>query len=436
MPIDKYCEMLYSHSCMAGGQAILLAGKPGEHCRQFAPVLISALPRFAIVQEGWFMRLPDSGLHRRLAKVGLALCMLVAIAGRPSASQAAGIITHDLITQRAINRINEESYPGLADLLNDYPEVVNYGAMFPDWAYALGDGNLAELAHDTAAGQSGAIGPFRAALTANLLHSFRNPTSQDDRKAVAFLLGLISHDDADIPYHFGDGTGLGLQPLAEQAGIRHMDFELGSDLYLAPTLSSGVDWFLPLGALLAAYKTLDPNDDYHVNATKLRIGRVIHQGQYILESAAALVVDPCLAFGHGECKEESKEFYQLIESYPAGGLQHCAGRTTKGWQDTWDWLSSYTPVTTMTLSPALPGDDTGLDRQPITVTLSATDNFHGWIDTGPFETMYSLDGGATWLTYTGPFVIPPDGVSRFSVYSIDSLGNRETVQSPIPTISG
>ena len=377
-------------------------------------------------------------LGRRFPAARLVLCVILVAAATgapPTLSQAAGIITHDAIVQRAIDLIDAANYPGLADLLNDYPEVVNYGAMFPDWAYAIGKGILAEVAHDTSAGRQGKIGPFRAALTANLLRSFRSPGSEDNRKAVAFLLGVISHDDADIPYHFGDGATTGLQPLAEQAGIPHWAFELGSDLYLSPALTYGVEWLLPEEALLAAYKTLDPNNVYHVNTAKLHFGRAAHQAQYTLERAAAAVVDPGFVLA-GNQKEKLKEYYALMESYAPGGLQHGASRTAKAWQDTWDWLSTYTPVTTMSLSPAQPADNDGAYRQPVIITLSAADNFHGRIDTGPFEIMYSLNGGITYQPYTEPFVISSEGVYHVSAYSVDSFGNSEAVQNLNPTIGG
>ena len=198
------------------------------------------------------MMLLHGGLHHcgmrhpfPLARNVLCVLLVVATLGEPTVSQAEGIITHDAIIQRAIDLIDEGAYPGLTDLLNEYSEVVNYGAMFPDWAFAMGDGNLAEVPHDTAAGQQGKIGPFRAALTANLLRSFRDPGSEDDRRAIAFLLGLISHDDADIPYHFGDDTAPDLQPLAAQAGIPHWAFELGSDCTSPPPFNTALNGSCP-----------------------------------------------------------------------------------------------------------------------------------------------------------------------------------------------
>jgi hypothetical protein len=163
---------------------------------------------------------------------------------------------------------------------------------------------------------------------------------------------------------------------------------------------------------------------------------VIHLGQFTLEAAAAVVVDPCLVFGVGQCREADKKFYTLIESYTPGGVAQCADRTAAAWQKTWDWLSTYAPVTDISLSPAQPDGSNGAYRRPVTVTLSTTDNFHGWIDMGPFEILYSLDGGSTYRSYTAPFLIDSEGVHRISVYSVDSLGNSENVQNLTLTIGG
>ena len=78
------------------------------------------------------------------------------------------------------------------------------GAMFPDWQYALGAAQLPgydenEVAH---------WDPFRDALTAELLAVFKrlpaspDTVSDEDGKAIAFLFGLIAHQEADNPWHF------------------------------------------------------------------------------------------------------------------------------------------------------------------------------------------------------------------------------------------
>ena len=58
----------------------------------------------------------------------------------------------------------------------------------------------------------------------------------------------------------------------------------------------------------------------------------------------------------------------------------------------------------------------------MTITLGATDNFDRRIDTGPFETLYSLDAGITYQQYTEPLTISSEGTRNISFYSVDSMG--------------
>ena len=48
-------------------------------------------------------------------------------------AQAAGIYTHSVFVERAIERLTANGgYSELVNILNTYPAVVNYGATFPD----------------------------------------------------------------------------------------------------------------------------------------------------------------------------------------------------------------------------------------------------------------------------------------------------------------
>ncbi len=58
----------------------------------------------------------------------------------------------------------------------------------------------------------------------------------------------------------------------------------------------------------------------------------------------------------------------------------------------------------------------------VTVALSAIDNPGG---TGVLKTIYSLDGGATFQTYSGPFVISQEGTTTILAQSSDQEGNEE-----------
>lgn len=83
---------------------------------------------------------------------------------------------------------------------------------------------------------------------------------------------------------------------------------------------------------------------------------------------------------------------------------------------------STPPETTAEMTPANPDGENGWYKNPVTVTLSATDTKPG-LD----STFYSLDGGTTWETYTAPFVVSQDGNNNVKYYSVDKAGNTEQV---------
>ncbi|MDF2657623.1 MAG: hypothetical protein K0Q94_414 [Paenibacillus sp.] len=82
------------------------------------------------------------------------------------------------------------------------------------------------------------------------------------------------------------------------------------------------------------------------------------------------------------------------------------------------------PATTAELSPGQPDGLNGWYVNPVTVTLSAYDRGAGVMDT-----VYSLNGGAAWNAYTGPFVLDQDGSYTISYRSTDMAGNGEAVKT-------
>jgi hypothetical protein len=83
---------------------------------------------------------------------------------------------------------------------------------------------------------------------------------------------------------------------------------------------------------------------------------------------------------------------------------------------------SQPPVT----SAALAGTEgnAGWFRSEVAVTLTAAD-----ADSGVAATEYSLDGGATWVAYAGPFTIAEQGVTQLQFRSTDVAANVETPNS-------
>lgn len=82
------------------------------------------------------------------------------------------------------------------------------------------------------------------------------------------------------------------------------------------------------------------------------------------------------------------------------------------------------PVTAVALDGALGGK--GWYRSDVRVVLAATDNEGG---SGVKATDYSLDGGASWQAYAGPFTISSEGTTALAFRSTDNAGNVEQVRS-------
>ncbi len=78
------------------------------------------------------------------------------------------------------------------------------------------------------------------------------------------------------------------------------------------------------------------------------------------------------------------------------------------------------PVSAIAFSPTPAG---GAVNGPVTVTISATDNF-----SGVASSQYAIDGGA-WMAYTAPFTISAGGLHTIAYRSTDTAGNVETAKS-------
>lgn len=87
-------------------------------------------------------------------------------------------------------------------------------------------------------------------------------------------------------------------------------------------------------------------------------------------------------------------------------------------------IDAEAPVTTASLSPEQPDGANGWYASPVTVALQATDDV-----AGVAETVYSLNGGASWQLYTAPLTFDTDGTYEFSFRSTDYVGNAEEPQS-------
>lgn len=70
------------------------------------------------------------------------------------------------------------------------------------------------------------------------------------------------------------------------------------------------------------------------------------------------------------------------------------------------------------------GNDTWTN-QPVTVSYSATDA------NGVALNDYSIDGGTTWIPYTGAIILQDDGIHSVSLRAVDEAGNETIVQRTV-----
>ncbi len=87
------------------------------------------------------------------------------------------------------------------------------------------------------------------------------------------------------------------------------------------------------------------------------------------------------------------------------------------------------PSTSILLSPPNPDGNNGWYRQVVTVSFSASDDSGGHVDT-----LFSLNGGATFNQYTVPFVLSTEGVNTIVYFSVDAWGNSEETHQAVVKI--
>jgi len=89
---------------------------------------------------------------------------------------------------------------------------------------------------------------------------------------------------------------------------------------------------------------------------------------------------------------------------------------------TGDQLLDFVPPTSTIQSTGIQGSE-GWYRSNVNLTLNSQDNASGIL-----KTEYSLEGGQTVQTYTGPISLENEGITKIKYHSIDNAGNEEVVK--------
>jgi fibronectin-binding autotransporter adhesin len=179
------------------------------------------------------------GFAYRIVFIAVLLALFFSLV-MPGPARAAGAKTHTVFAEQAIERLNDYGgYQELVDILNLYPDIVNFGAIFPDVTFGNVDNDWANFVHDDDVGYENyarylqylaeneidksntnlTAGSYKAFLedpgSTYLMPKFRfalmdqlmnrlthTPRSADDNMAIAFLFGFIAHQEADWPWHW------------------------------------------------------------------------------------------------------------------------------------------------------------------------------------------------------------------------------------------
>ena len=298
------------------------------------------------------LKLINSGLKRGFPAGRLALGLILAAAamsGLTTAGRACGTAVHHEIVDMAYGAIDKQNYSTMANLLEStYQGAIDAGAVFPDMGY----GRPADQAYWEHLAQDAHDPPFRQALINSLLPTFRRlPGTEDERRTITFLFGLIAHQEADNPYHFGrDGLPGLLTEGMRIDGNDHTSVEIGSDVFANVEYGQGGNedaWWTPLSAVRAAYLAIG----HDVVESQLSDGvfalASAHTGLKLIGYPAYLGYLIDLSWTH-----------DYLASYPVGGLQDGANQTALAWQRTWDWMSTY-----RLFLPGINHNTTGIEPQ-------------------------------------------------------------------------
>ena len=278
----------------------------------------------------------DGGLHRHFPAVRVALFVALVTAatfGLTTSSRAQGGATHHEIVDRAYNAIDRTAYPALGALLDAHQPAVDGGAVFPDCCYNMPFdhdwwASMGELAHTA---------QFQMAYLNVVRDAFRRHSSDEaDLKAISFLFGVIGHNEADNPWHFGDGSStpafltaaLGADPDDNEQYV-----EEGADVFCVFEYGEGgaeAAWDFPVETVRAAYSALG----HDVPALGLQQGLDMVAAYHTYNKAATglayLAFQVDLVWTHNN-----------LATYSVGGMDDAANHAADAWVWAWDELSTY-----------------------------------------------------------------------------------------------
>ena len=164
----------------------------------------------------------------------------------------------------------------------------------------------------------------------------RHSSNEADLKAISFLFGVIAHNEADNPWHFGDGSSdpafltaaLGADPDDNEQIV-----EEGADVFCIFEYGEGgleAAWDFPVETVRAAYSALG----HDVPALGLQQGLDMVAAYHTYIKAATWLT----YWGY---QVDLVWTHNNLATYPVGGMQDAANHSAIAWQQAWDELGTY-----------------------------------------------------------------------------------------------
>jgi hypothetical protein len=202
--------------------------------------------------------------------------------------------------------------PGLGTMFQDLEirRILYGGSAFSDWGFGGVNPEAGEASH---------WHPFESAWAGVLKdrHSTM-PYSETARKEMAYFMGALCHNIADLPWHFSHGKDLSfLAKTWEMDHTTHVETELGLDMVRYAGKASGPaqmlsDW-VPFDTIMAAMVRAK------VTATEQQVHTGVNRERVILRSGA--YAGELLARNY---RPKLKWSMAHVTDYYYGGMEHAA----------------------------------------------------------------------------------------------------------------
>ncbi|KAJ3306580.1 Glycosylphosphatidylinositol specific phospholipase D1 [Kappamyces sp. JEL0829] len=237
-------------------------------------------------------------------------------------------LTHEEITHQSIYFAGFSNSSLLQELLRDYPSHVQAGTFFPDWGYNC---------LYSAAGEAAHWQPFWTKAIEHLHATYEQPYGRAAKSLMAFTLGVISHDVADVLWHSlgmeqGFIDAMKFQDYGGLYATAHLTADLGGDFAISRFGKSDSylsSWTVPTNDVIEIYRLLN------ITVTYSQISMCVTGGYAFmeLEKAMGKYLFPRLASYSPFLAENYFQYFR-------GGVQYMATSVSECWGRAVDWFAA------------------------------------------------------------------------------------------------